>query len=85
MFKGVVYPAFRRPVNHSGFALFFAGFLLSIGNSISFRPAATFRGFLPFVGASMVRLFFRASIRSTTGEAIRGGDYSRRHFDDIFR
>jgi hypothetical protein len=66
MFKGVVYPAFRRPVNHSGFALFFAGFL-------------------PFVGASMVRLFFRASIRSTTGEAIRGGDYSRRHFDDIFR
>jgi hypothetical protein len=38
-----------------------------IGSNISFCPAAAFRGFLPFVGvASLAKLFFSASIRSTT-------------------
>ena len=61
------YPAFRRLIDRSGLAAFFsAGFFPSIGNSISFWPAAALRGFLPFAEASLAMLFFRASIRSTT-------------------
>src|ERR1700722_667296 len=60
-----VYPAFLRPVERSGFAAFFsAGFLPAIGNSISFWPAVALRGFLPFAGGSLARLFLSASIRS---------------------
>ena len=40
------YPAFRRLIDRSGLAAFFsAGFFPSIGNSISFCPAAALRGF----------------------------------------
>src|SRR5207302_44922 len=62
------YPAFLRPLDRSGLAAFFsAGFCPSIGRSISFWPAVALRGFLPLlVAASVSRLFFRASIRSTT-------------------
>src|SRR5258708_38874424 len=60
------YPALRLP-DRSDFAAFFsAAFLPSIGSSISFWLAAALRGFLPFAGASLARLFFNASIRSTT-------------------
>src|SRR5258708_37950575 len=40
--------------------------LPSIGRSISFWPAAAFRGFLPFAADSGAGLFFSASINSTT-------------------
>src|SRR5882762_7351270 len=59
-------PAFRRPVADLA-AFFAAGFFPSIGSSISLWPAETLRGFLPFgAAASLAKLFFRASMRSTT-------------------
>jgi hypothetical protein len=56
-------------VERSGLAAFFAaGFLPSIGKSISFWPAEAFRGFFPLWGGvpPVAMLFFRASMRSTT-------------------
>ena len=45
------YPAFRRLIDRSGLAAFFsAGFFPSIGNSISFWPAAALRGASGTVG-----------------------------------
>jgi hypothetical protein len=62
------YPALRL-VDLSGLAAFFfsAPRLPSIGRSISFWPAVAFRAFLPLGAAvSLARLFFSASMRSTT-------------------
>ena len=62
------YPALRL-VDLSGLADFFfsAPRLPSIGRSISFWPTEAFRAFLPLGAAvSLARLFFSASMRSTT-------------------
>jgi hypothetical protein len=61
------YPALRF-VDRSGLAAFFfsAPRFPSMGRSISFWPAEAFRGPLPFGVASLAKLFFNASMRSTT-------------------